>query len=102
MLVLPVLALAIPQIGWNTRTVRAALADEAKAPHIETAVLDGLPRHPNPDLCLAQDCGHCHEWGTVVTPDGHHELCPACQSRAGGDFAPHVCDETVGRAAAHP
>ncbi|GAB2855917.1 ABC transporter permease [Streptomyces deserti] len=45
MLVLPVLALAIPQIGWNTRIVRAALADEAKAPHIETAVLDGLPRH---------------------------------------------------------
>ncbi|MET8677247.1 ABC transporter permease [Streptomyces sp. NPDC004647] len=42
MLVLPVLALAIPQIGWNTRIVRAALADEAKAPHIETAVLDGL------------------------------------------------------------
>ncbi|WP_282701284.1 ABC transporter permease [Streptomyces sp. CC219B] len=45
MLVLPVLALAIPQIGWNTRIIRAALADEAKAPHIETAVLDGLPRH---------------------------------------------------------
>ncbi|MGP4003428.1 ABC transporter permease [Streptomyces sp. 8N706] len=43
MLVLPVLALAIPQIGWNTRIVRAALADEAKAPHVETAVLDGLP-----------------------------------------------------------
>ncbi|MFF7445915.1 MULTISPECIES: ABC transporter permease subunit [unclassified Streptomyces] len=45
MLVLPVLALAIPQIGWNTRIVRAALADEAKAPHLETAVLDGLPPH---------------------------------------------------------
>ncbi|MFI1507742.1 ABC transporter permease [Streptomyces sp. NPDC020597] len=45
MLVLPVLALAIPQIGWNVRIVRAALADEARAPHIETAVLDGLPRH---------------------------------------------------------
>ncbi|MGI5350574.1 ABC transporter permease [Streptomyces sp. CA-250714] len=45
MLVLPVLALAIPQIGWNTRIVRAALADEAKAPHVETAVIDGLPRH---------------------------------------------------------
>ncbi|MFJ3621765.1 ABC transporter permease [Streptomyces iakyrus] len=43
MLVLPVLALAIPQIGWNVRIVRAALADEARAPHIETAVLDGLP-----------------------------------------------------------
>jgi peptide/nickel transport system permease protein len=45
MLVLPVLALAVPQIGWNTRIVRAALADEAGAPHIDTAVLDGLPRH---------------------------------------------------------
>lgn len=44
MLVLPVLALAIPQIGWNTRIVRAALADEARAPHVESAVLDGLPR----------------------------------------------------------
>ncbi|WP_097867931.1 ABC transporter permease [Streptomyces sp. rh34] len=45
MLVLPVLALAVPQIGWNIRIVHAALADEAKAPHVETAVLDGLPRH---------------------------------------------------------
>lgn len=44
MLVLPVLALSIPQIGWNTRIVRAALADESRAPHMETAVLDGLPR----------------------------------------------------------
>ncbi|MEV0198747.1 ABC transporter permease [Nonomuraea sp. NPDC050691] len=43
MLVLPVLALAIPQIGWNARIVRGALADEAKAPHVAAAVLDGLP-----------------------------------------------------------
>ncbi|WP_330250320.1 ABC transporter permease [Nocardia sp. NBC_00565] len=42
MLVLPVLALAIPQIGWNTRVVRAALLDAARAPHVESAVLDGL------------------------------------------------------------
>lgn len=42
MLVLPVLALAIPQIGWNTRVVRAALADASRLPHVETAVLDGL------------------------------------------------------------
>ncbi|MDQ0681205.1 MULTISPECIES: ABC transporter permease [Streptomyces] len=42
MLVLPVLALTVPQTGWNTRIVRAALADEARAPHVETAVLDGL------------------------------------------------------------
>ncbi|WP_409000778.1 ABC transporter permease [Streptomyces europaeiscabiei] len=43
MLVLPALALTIPQAGWNIRIVRAALADEARAPHVETAVLDGLP-----------------------------------------------------------
>ncbi|MEV5834003.1 ABC transporter permease [Nocardia sp. NPDC052112] len=42
MLVLPVLALAIPQIGWNTRVVRAALLDSARSPHVESAVLDGL------------------------------------------------------------
>ncbi|MFD9107797.1 ABC transporter permease [Streptomyces bottropensis] len=45
MLVLPALALTIPQTGWNIRIVRAALADEARAPHVETAVLDGLPPH---------------------------------------------------------
>lgn len=43
MLVLPVLALAIPQIGWNTRVVRSALLDVATAPHVHSAVLDGLP-----------------------------------------------------------
>ncbi|MFJ1730736.1 ABC transporter permease [Streptomyces sp. NPDC088254] len=45
MLILPVLALTIPQAGWNVRIVRAALADEARAPHVEAAVLDGLPPH---------------------------------------------------------
>ncbi|MEV6976567.1 ABC transporter permease [Kitasatospora sp. NPDC093806] len=44
MLVLPALALAIPQIGWNTRIVRGALADQAALPHVRAAVLDGLPR----------------------------------------------------------
>jgi peptide/nickel transport system permease protein len=44
-LVLPVLAIAIPQIGWNARLVRAALAEESRAPHVDAAVLDGLPRH---------------------------------------------------------
>ncbi|MFI6040311.1 ABC transporter permease [Nocardia sp. NPDC051321] len=42
MLVLPVLALAIPQIGWNTRVVRAAMVHAAQAPHVESAVLDGI------------------------------------------------------------
>ncbi|MFQ6392235.1 ABC transporter permease [Nocardia sp. KC 131] len=42
MLILPVLALAIPQTGWNTRVVRAALLDATSAPHVESAVLDGL------------------------------------------------------------
>ncbi|MFD4432318.1 ABC transporter permease [Nocardia sp. NPDC058497] len=43
MLILPVLALAIPQIGWNARVVRSALQDVATAPHVESAVLEGLP-----------------------------------------------------------
>ncbi|MER7676969.1 ABC transporter permease [Streptomyces sp. NPDC096934] len=45
MLVLPLLALAIPQIGWNTRIVRGALTDQATLPHVKAAVLDGLSRH---------------------------------------------------------
>ncbi|MFE7640119.1 ABC transporter permease, partial [Kitasatospora sp. NPDC057518] len=44
MLVLPLLSLAVPQIGWNTRIVRGALADQAALPHVQAAVLDGLPR----------------------------------------------------------
>ena len=36
-----------------------------------------------PDLVLAQDCNKCIGWGSVVTPEGRHELCPACQ--------PHRC-----------
>ncbi|MFC4125703.1 ABC transporter permease [Nocardia rhizosphaerae] len=43
MLILPVLALAIPQIGWNSRVVRSALRDAAAAPHVESAVLEGIP-----------------------------------------------------------
>nr|WP_205353738.1 ABC transporter permease [Embleya scabrispora] len=42
MMIMPVLALAIPQTGWNTRIVRAALTDQADAPHVEAARLDGL------------------------------------------------------------
>ena len=45
MLVLPVLALAVPQIGWNARIVRGALLDEGRAPHVESAIIDGLPTH---------------------------------------------------------
>ncbi|MFE7525466.1 ABC transporter permease [Kitasatospora sp. NPDC057542] len=44
MIVLPLLSLAVPQIGWNTRIVRGALADQAALPHVQAAVLDGLPR----------------------------------------------------------
>jgi hypothetical protein len=42
-----------------------------------------LPPHPN--LRLARDCEHCLGWGTVVTHDGRHELCPTCQSGSGGE-----------------
>ncbi|MGI5200447.1 ABC transporter permease [Spirillospora sp. CA-108201] len=45
MLIMPTLALVIPQTGWNTRIVRGALADQATAPHVEAALLDGLPVH---------------------------------------------------------
>ncbi|MFF9024603.1 hypothetical protein [Streptomyces eurythermus] len=34
---------------------------------------------PHPDLALARDCEQCLGWGTVVTRDGHHELCHTCQ-----------------------
>nr|WP_109783126.1 ABC transporter permease [Streptomyces sp. CG 926] len=43
MLIMPVLALVIPQTGWNTRVVRGALADQSATPHVEAAHLDGLP-----------------------------------------------------------
>lgn len=42
MLVLPVLALAIPQSGWNIRVTRAALAEAGALPHVRAAELDGL------------------------------------------------------------
>ncbi|MEU3616350.1 hypothetical protein ABZ725_29115 [Streptomyces sp. NPDC006872] len=37
---------------------------------------------PRPDLALAHDCDRCLGWGTVVTPDGHHQLCLTCQHPA--------------------
>ncbi|GGL12097.1 ABC transporter permease [Nocardia jinanensis] len=42
MLILPALALAIPQAGWNLRVVRSALIDAAAAPHVDSAILNGL------------------------------------------------------------
>jgi peptide/nickel transport system permease protein len=45
MFVMPVLALAVPQIGWNSRIVRGALLDETRAPHVESAIIDGLLTH---------------------------------------------------------
>jgi peptide/nickel transport system permease protein len=44
MLVLPVLALTLPQVGWNTRIVRTAFAEQLRAPHVDSAIMDGLPR----------------------------------------------------------
>jgi peptide/nickel transport system permease protein len=45
MLILPVLALTVRQIGWNTQIVRSALAEQLPAPHVDSAIMDGLPRH---------------------------------------------------------
>jgi len=45
MLIMPVIALVIPQTGWNARIVHSALADQAATPHVEAAHLDGLPVH---------------------------------------------------------
>jgi peptide/nickel transport system permease protein len=44
MLVLPVLALALPMGAWNMRVVRSALEDAGTSPHVESAVLDGYSR----------------------------------------------------------
>lgn len=35
---------------------------------------------PRADLARAAGCEVCLGWGTVVTDDGRHELCPACQT----------------------
>ncbi|WCB36915.1 ABC transporter permease [Gordonia polyisoprenivorans] len=43
-LLLPVVALAIPQSGWNIRVTRSALDEAAQMPHVAAAELDGLTR----------------------------------------------------------
>ncbi|MYX33398.1 MULTISPECIES: hypothetical protein [unclassified Streptomyces] len=34
---------------------------------------------PRADVELARECRPCLGWGTVVTDEGRHELCPDCQ-----------------------
>lgn len=34
---------------------------------------------PRPNVAAARGCHECREWGTIVTPEGGHKLCPACQ-----------------------
>jgi hypothetical protein len=67
----------------------------------ETTPIPPVPA-PRPDLCLAQDCKDCHEWGTVVTPAGHHELCPACQHPTSEGIVPHLPGEAIDRASPRP
>ncbi|MFF8991457.1 hypothetical protein ACF09H_16225 [Streptomyces sp. NPDC014983] len=43
---------------------------------------------PHPDLSRARDCERCLGWGTVVTRDGEHELCPGCQRDPGAARGP--------------
>lgn len=38
---------------------------------------------PRVNIALARGCHECGEWGTRVTPQGRHELCPACQHPRG-------------------
>ncbi|MFC5748506.1 ABC transporter permease [Actinomadura rugatobispora] len=72
MLIMPVLALAIPQTGWNTRIVRGALADQDAAPHVEAARLDGLPtrrvvlRHALPGAVPAIAAGVATSTGMLL------------------------------------
>jgi hypothetical protein len=35
---------------------------------------------PQADPVLARDCDVCRGWGTVITTQGHHEVCPQCQT----------------------
>lgn len=35
---------------------------------------------PQADPVLARGCDACLGWGTVITAQGHHELCPQCQT----------------------
>lgn len=35
---------------------------------------------PQADPVLARGCDVCRGWGTVITTQGHHELCPQCQT----------------------
>ncbi|GAA3810128.1 hypothetical protein [Streptomyces chiangmaiensis] len=37
---------------------------------------------PRADTALAVDCAMCNGWGSVVTSQGQHELCPSCQPEA--------------------
>lgn len=43
---------------------------------------------PRADLARAAGCEVCRGWGTLVTDEGRHELCPVCQT--GGQPAQSV------------
>lgn len=36
--------------------------------------------NPRANAALAADCEVCNGWGTLITSQGRHELCQACQS----------------------
>ncbi|MGP3982936.1 hypothetical protein [Streptomyces sp. KR80] len=38
---------------------------------------------PRANIVLARDCHECRGWGTVITVQGRHELCPYCQAPLG-------------------
>ncbi|MFD8079830.1 hypothetical protein ACFV3E_45410 [Streptomyces sp. NPDC059718] len=43
---------------------------------------DAASHAPHADPILARDCANCLGWGTVITTQDSHELCPHCQPPA--------------------
>jgi hypothetical protein len=56
---------------------------------------------PHADPGLARDCDECRGWGTVITTQGHHELCPVCQPAAPCHEHDEALSQTPTRMAAH-
>jgi hypothetical protein len=66
-------------VEGETHRVHRSITPEGHHPMAHGA--DHAPSTaPRADLARAAGCEVCRGWGTVVTDDGRHELCPACQT----------------------